>query len=242
MSIHLLFSGPIRPNIECVQFVLNNYKKQFENYNIKTYLSAWNNNINSYEELNKLFDYVVINDEPSDEYIYNNLTEKTRQQQQLHNTKNQIDSWTLGIYKMFFGTTYLIKYINENNLIDDNDIAMRIRLDCIFELKEWDKLLKSVERDPNKYYVNYVKGCMDYSDWYGISIYKNIKNIWNLHNIDFLNNIVKQSFNCEMVVKNMTLLHNIESVNIKVILGYNPDNYIVRKFIDTDNYKKHYYE
>lgn len=26
MSIHLLFSGPIRPNIECVQFVLNNYK------------------------------------------------------------------------------------------------------------------------------------------------------------------------------------------------------------------------
>ena len=70
MSIHLLFSGPIRPNIECVQFVLNNYKKQFENYNIKTYLSTWNNNINSYEELNKLFDYVVINDEPSDEYIY----------------------------------------------------------------------------------------------------------------------------------------------------------------------------
>ena len=242
MSIHLLFSGPIRPNIECVQFVLNNYKKQFENYNIKTYLSTWNNNINSYEELNKLFDYVVINDEPSDEYIYNNLTEKTIQQQQLHNTKNQIDSWTLGIYKMFFGTTYLIKYINENNLIDDNDIAMRIRLDCIFELKEWDKLLKSVEINPNKYYVNYVKGCMDYSDWYGISIYKNIKNIWNLHNIDFLNNIVKQSFNCEMVVKNMTLLHNIESVNIKVILGYNPDNYIVRKFIDTDNYKKHYYE
>tara|TARA_B110000114_G_scaffold54583_1_gene58094 strand:+ start:127 stop:792 length:666 start_codon:yes stop_codon:yes gene_type:complete len=221
---------------------LNNYKKQFENYNIKTYLSTWNNNINSYEELNKLFDYVVINDEPSDEYIYNNLTEKTIQQQQLHNTKNQVDYWTLGLYKMFFGTTYLIKYINENNLIDDNDIAMRIRLDCIFELKEWDKLLKSVERDPNKYYVNYVKGCMDYSDWYGISIYKNIKNIWNLHNIDFLNNIVKQSFNCEMVVKNMTLLHNIESVNIKVILGYNPDNYIVRKFIDTDNYKKHYYE
>ena len=221
---------------------MNNYKKQFENYNIKTYLSTWNNNINSYEELNKLFDYVVINDEPSDEYIYNNLTEKTIQQQQLHNTKNQIDNWTLGIYKMFFGTTYLIKYINENNLIDDNDIAMRIRLDCIFELKEWDKLLKSVERNPNKYYVNYVKGCMDYSDWYGISIYKNIKNIWNFHNIDFLNNIVKQSFNGEMIVKNMTLLHNIESVNIKVILGYNPDNYIVRKFIDTGNYKKHYYE
>tara|TARA_B100001769_G_C22108408_1_gene599105 strand:+ start:1262 stop:1990 length:729 start_codon:yes stop_codon:yes gene_type:complete len=242
MSIHLLFSGPIRPNIKCVQFVLNNYKKQFENYNIKTYLSTWNNNINSYEELNKLFDYVVINDEPSDEYIYNNLTEKTIQQQQLHNTKNQIDNWTLGIYKMFFGTTYLIKYINENNLIDDNDIVMRIRLDCIFELKEWDKLLKSVERNPNKYYVNYVKGCMDYSDWYGISIYKNIKNIWNFHNIDFLNNIVKKSFNGEMVVKNMTLLHNIESVNIKVILGYNPDNYIVRKFIDTGNYKKHYYE
>ena len=189
-----------------------------------------------------MFDYVVINDEPSDEYIYNNLTEKTIQQQQLHNTKNQIDNWTLGIYKMFFGTTYLIKYINENNLIDDNDIVMRIRLDCIFELKEWDKLLKSVERNPNKYYVNYVKGCMDYSDWYGISIYKNIKNIWNFHNIDFLNNIVKQSFNGEMVVKNMTLLHNIESVNIKVILGYNPDNYIVRKFIDTGNYKKHYYE
>lgn len=29
MSIHLLFSGPIKPNIECVQFALNNYKKHY---------------------------------------------------------------------------------------------------------------------------------------------------------------------------------------------------------------------
>ena len=131
---------------------------------------------------------------------------------------------------MFFGTTYLIKYINENNLIDDNDIAMRIRLDCIFELKEWDKLLNSVEINPNKYYVNYVKGCMDYSDWCGISIYKNIK-MFGTFIILILNNIVKQSSNGEMIVKNMTLLHNIESVNIKVILGYNPDNYIVENLL-----------
>ena len=135
MEIHLLFSGPIRPNIDCVKFVVANYKAQLTKYNIVTYLSTWNNNIDTYDTLRKIFDYVVINEEPTNEYIYKNLTEKTIQQRQLKYSKTPIDHWTLGIYKQFTGIRYLIDYI-DNNLIKQEDIALRIRLDSIIEIDD----------------------------------------------------------------------------------------------------------
>lgn len=63
-KIHLLFSGPIRPNIDCVKYVLTNYIDQFNKYEIITYLSTWKTDITSEEELKLLFDHVIIQDEP----------------------------------------------------------------------------------------------------------------------------------------------------------------------------------
>ena len=267
MKIHLLFSGPIRPythassipdpsfnghedvplytpGIESVKFVINNYKRQLEGYDIVTYLSTWDNDVDTYYDLMMLFDHVTINEEPTDDHIYENLKERTIQQRKLHHTPNNIDNWTLGIFKMFRGTTHLINYIQVNGLISEVEIATRIRMDCIVELcdKQWRYIFERALNFPNKYFVNFVNATADYSDWFGISMYRNIRKIWHFSDMEELSFLVKNSLCAEMVVKNKATAYRIESVNMKTDIATIPDNYIVRRYIDADSFQKHYYE
>lgn len=242
-KVHLLFSGPIRPNIECVKYVYNKYNtqfKEFDNLNIITYLSTWKTDNISEEELKMLFEHVVIEDEASNEYIYSIITERTIQQRQ----NRDLESWTLGLYKQFQGIKNLIKYINNKNLIQNNEIVLRIRLDMVFEVDKiiWEQMFNTLHVRSNIYYVNFLTGCGNYSDWFGVTTYENLKKIWYFNGLHEFNTYIKNSYNVEYIVKNRATANKIISINIKTLSSNKPNNYLVRHYVDEENHKKHYYE
>jgi hypothetical protein len=190
--------------------------------------------------LKLLFDHVTIQDEPINEYIYNVITERTIQQRQ----QGDLESWTGGIYKMFKGISNLLEYIDEYNLIQNDEIALRIRLDMIIELNQniWELIFNNLLTNHNEYYVNFVRGCANYSDWFGITSYNNLKKIWYFDNLNILNNYIKNSYCSEKLIENRCTHNNIKSINIKNISYSKPNNYVVRKYISDTQHKKHYYE
>ena len=96
-NIHLLISGPIRPNIDYINYFIKSLKeKTFSNFNVKVYLCFWKNkniNKNNIENVDYLFEI----DEPEDNFILKNITERTIQQKNI----GTIEHWTPRIINVY---------------------------------------------------------------------------------------------------------------------------------------------
>ena len=127
-KINLLISGPIRPNIDYINYLISRFKNLI-NYDIIIFLCYWKNTEID-QNLIKNVDYIIIEDEPEDKEIYKKITSRTIQQNDIY---PKIEHWTPKIYKMFYGIKKMIEHIDNNLLIDDNDIVLRIRTDLYID-------------------------------------------------------------------------------------------------------------
>lgn len=210
-SIHLLISGPIRPNIDYINYFIKSLKNTFSNFDVKVYLCFWKSK--SIDKNNiKNVDYLYEVDEPDENYIFENITSRTIQQTQI-----ELEHWTKNIYKCL----YCIKNMIENidNIIDDDDIVIRIRSDLHvnnFNNLDLTKLFNNVTND--SYFFCPKRMCGNSCDWFGISKYSTFKKIWYVKSVEEHNNLIKTLWNLEDIVIKRAKFYNIKLYDIKNIL------------------------
>lgn len=219
-------SGPIRPNMNQVIFNLKELKKNIDDSRV--FFSTWGEkNENTFIELNKYVDYLFVNNEPSDDFILERTRstipngDKTIQYRQLNLPPN------VNIFRMFLGKKYIFDFVEKNNILQPNDLCVRTRTDILIIFKkDSDCFLKNMDIS-DKYYTNYWGGSgVGITDWFAISSYKNIKNIWYYPSLDELNseylkkynNDVYNSWNPESIIKNNIIKNNLKILDISNLL------------------------
>lgn len=229
-NINLLITGPIRPNIDYINYIIN-YFKNVITHNVIVFLGYWEN-----EQIDKTLiqnvDYLFNEHEPKDKDIFENISSRTLQQRELH---PKIEHWTPRIYKMFYGIRQLVNKIDTDSLINDDDIVLRIRTDLYVEeckFKEFNDLLENIEKD--KIY-NRIRNHT--CDWFSISTYDIFKKIWYIQNDDEYNNVIKNLYNAEAILVYQSKLNNINIVDIRNIIKL----CICRNYDNKNNPKLHRY-
>lgn len=210
-KIYLLLSGPIRPNIDYVNDLINNFRKMINN-DVIVFLSYWEKD-NIDKSLIKNVDYIFNEYEPEDKWVFERISSRTKQQQKLN---PNIEHWTPRIYKMFYGIKKMVNIIEEKHLINDDDIVLRVRTDLYIEDCNniyFNNLLKNIEK--NTIY-NRIRGTC--CDWFTVSTYKTFKKIWHIENDDIYNNTIKHLWNAEEIINYRSKLNKINIVNIRNII------------------------
>ena len=229
-KIYLLITGPIRPNIDYINFLIKRFKNLIT-HKITILLSYWKDEKID-KNLIKNADFIVIENEPEDKKIFEKITSRTIQQIQLH---PKIEQWTPNIYKMFYGIRKMVEYIENNSLIDDNDIVLRIRTDLYIDdcdIKNFNDLLNNIEK--NTFYNRFRNHTCD---WFSISSYNIFKKIWYIKNDDEHNNIIKNLFNAEAIIPYKCKLNKINIINIRNIINL----CICREYTNENNKSLHRY-
>ena len=225
-NINLLITGPIRPNIDYVNYIINYFKKLI-NHNVIVFLGYWKD-----EKIDKTLiknvDYIFDDNEPENKDIFEKITNRTVQQRQLH---PEIEHWTPNMYKLFYGIRKLVEHIDNNSLINNDDIVLRIRTDLYVEdcnFKYFNTLLNHINK--NTIYQKLRSGGAETCDWFSISSYNILKKIWYIENDEDYNNIIKDVFNAEEIIAYRSKLNKINVFNIKNIINI----CICRKYNDSD--------
>lgn len=225
-KINLLISGPIRPNIDYINYLISRFKNLI-NYDIIIFLCYWKNTEID-QNLIKNVDYIIIEDEPEDKEIYKKITSRTIQQNDIY---PKIEHWTPKIYKMFYGIKKMIEHIDNNLLIDDNDIVLRIRTDLYIDDCDFIKFNNLLNYIKKNTIYNRTRGCT--CDWFSISFYNTFKKIWYIENDNQYNEIIKNLYNAEGIITYKSKLNNINIVDINDIIKL----CICRKFKNDDDKK-----
>lgn len=231
-TIHFFITGIIRPNVKYLNFLSCKIKYLFFGFNIKLYLLTWDNlNIDNASILN--FDYVFFEPEPTDEYIYSNITNKTKQQIKLN---GKINNWTFNIYKLFYGFRKIVDNIFTHNInIYDNDIVFRIRPDLYFleyNIQEMNIILNSFSKNVFYFCPRY-ETALASCDWFSISSFNIFKKIYYINDDISYNELIKHVWNAEDII-----LFNSKKNNIKCFsLNNNIKLRLCRKFISENDIK-----
>lgn len=218
----IFISGPIRPTKNSVIDCIKNAREQFPDSEI--FLSVWNSDYETggcyekehLEDMSSLVDHFILSEEPSDDFIKDNIINCSKVKHLMTNT-----TWghtaIFGIYRSHVGLKKIFDYIEDNNLCKDEDICVRYRTDLIVKFSG-DHITEISEEATNKYLV-YKSLCsgVSFNDWFGISNYKNMKTAWYFLNIEdttsveFNNylNKVSSSYNAESIIKNNLTDNNI---------------------------------
>lgn len=229
-TFHFFITGIIRPNINYLNFLSSKIKNLFNNYNIKLYLLTWDNqNINSESISN--FDYIFFEPEPSNQYIFSNITNRTKQEKHL-NKRNEIS--TINTYKQFFAIRKIIDNILTNNIyISDNDIVIRIRPDLYFI--EYNSHIMNIIL--NNFCENILYFCPRYEtalsscDWFGISTFLIFKKILYIENDNLYNNLIQNIWNPEDIIIFNSKKHNIKCSSLNNIIKLR----LCREFLSTES-------
>ena len=97
-NLHLLISGPIRPNIDYINYFIKLLKSvTFSIFDVKIYLCYWKTPSIDKKDIENV-DYLYEITEPDDSYIFENVLERTKQQRSL----GSIEHWTPRMYKMLY--------------------------------------------------------------------------------------------------------------------------------------------
>lgn len=229
-NINLLISGPIRPNIKYLNYIIDFFKKSI-NHNTIVFLCYWDD-IKIDKSLIENVDFLFNENEPDDKQLFEKITSRTKQQKQL----GTIEEWTPRIYKMFYGIKKLVDNIENKSLINDDDIVLRIRTDLYVEdceLNLFNILLNNI--DKNTVYNRYrTHTC----DWFSISSYNIFKKIWYIKNIKEHNKIIKNLFNAEEIITYKSNINKIKIVDIKNIINL----CVCREYDDENNTKLDRYD
>tara|TARA_Y100000768_G_C23823266_1_gene607612 strand:+ start:220 stop:606 length:387 start_codon:yes stop_codon:yes gene_type:complete len=120
---------------------------------------------------------------------------------------------------------------NIDNIINDNDIVIRIRSDLHVNNLDLTQLFNNVTNDS---YIFCPKNMSDNScDWFGISKYSTFKKIWYVKSVEEHNNLIKTLWNLEDIVIKRAKFYNIKLYDIKNILELK----ICRSFNDENDMK-----
>lgn len=219
MTTHIFMTGPIRPTEEDVIYNIKKLRSQLNNS--KVYLLTWRGQLT--EKIRSHVDCSFEISEPSDQFIYKHVTERTKQQKQL---KNEIECWTLSIYKMIHG----VQMLCELSDCKDDDTIIRIRTDSIFSFKD-GYLQHLVDTVGNTYTVRNRKiGGYEFDDWFAITKFINLRDVWTI--LDY-NQTVAASWNAEGIINSQVKKYNIP---IRFFDSSVVDCYIIR-----ENGFKHYF-
>lgn len=228
-NIKVLISGPIRPNIKYVNYLIE-YIKNMINQDITIFLCYWDNE-KIEKSMFKYVDYILNEKEPEDEEIFSNIKNRTIQQRQL----GTIEHWTPRIYKMFYGIRKLVDFIDDKCLIEKNNVVIRIRTDLYinnYNMNSFNYLLNNINE--NTIYNRIRKHTCD---WFSISNYDIFKKIWYINNDYDYNIIINKLFNAEDIVTYKSRINNINIINIKNIINLS----ICREYNDSNNPIIQYY-
>jgi hypothetical protein len=196
----ICFWGKIRDNIEIVK---NNYYKLFPEHNLKFLISTWDSEVFD----KRLFNFVIQNNDPTEEYLNQINFPYT---QQLKNNPN-LNYGRIGHYSQFFHNLKIYNFIE--NLNHDYDFIIKCRTDLIFETKYIFDFTKNICFVPKIYHAskgfgindhfmagnfNYLKNSMKMKDLY--SVYEIFENSWNpeivLEKLIKYNNCIIEEFDC----------------------------------------------
>jgi hypothetical protein len=228
-TYHFLITGPIRPNIKYINKLITDIKEMFIHHTIKIYLCYWCNETID-KNLIKNVDYLFPENEPKDDYIYENVKKRTIQQKQIH---PNIEHWTVSIYKMFYGIKKLVNNIDNNSLINDDDIVLKFRTDLYIQninLSLLNNLLNNINK--NSYYFCPRSSGGNSCDWFGFSSYKIFKKIWFIKDNKEYNDTIENLWNAENIVLYKSKLFNIKLVDVNSIFKFA----LCRKYENKDNF------
>jgi len=225
MKINFLITGKIRPNQDCFLYVLKHFKRVFSHFEIQTFCSTWEDDINNMEILKNNLDHLVLNKEPNDDFILENVKERTIQQRQLH---PEIESWTTKMYKSFVGYKNMVNFIDSNNLLKDEEIVVRLRNDTIINFNK--TITDEMIGKHQLIYTNFSN--QKFSDWFFICKYKDYKKITQVNNFEEYNQRLKESFNAEEFLYNNIRKNKIKGFQVK------SNGFIIKKYTEETNYKK----
>lgn len=212
-NLHLLISGPIRPNIDYINYFIKLLKSvTFSIFDVKIYLCYWKTPTIDKKDIENV-DYLYEITEPDDSYIFENVLERTKQQISL----GTIEHWTPRIYKALYGIKNIIESVN--NIIEEDDIVIRIRSDLHIKNINNEKLLELLNNiHNNSYYFCPKKSCGNSCDWFGISTFSTFKKIWYVKSVEEHNNLIKNLWNLEDIVLRTSQIYNIKLYDINNIL------------------------
>ena len=148
------------------------------------------------------FDNVYNVTEVDNDYIFKNITGRTKQQR----TLKTLEHWTVSIYKMYYGVRKIIDAVN----INDNDIVIRIRTDLQLNLiKDFVFDIK-----PNTYYFCPRVSGGNSCDYFGICDFVTFKRMWYYKDDATYNNAISNTWCAEMVLLDNARTHGIRLIDI----------------------------
>tara|TARA_B100000902_G_scaffold39750_1_gene47299 strand:- start:228 stop:968 length:741 start_codon:yes stop_codon:yes gene_type:complete len=219
-KIHLVLVGPLRPNIDYVLHLVNEFKKDIPN--IITHISYWKTTSDDKKLLQDNIDFIYENEEPSLEFcvklIYRVFKQIANEDYALYRMIN--------VYKSFVNMHY---FLNKSiNNISDNDIVIRIRTDVIYQIinnTSFNTFINNFAKIPSTKMYCMVKRTDVWRgpcDWFAISSYKNIKDVWNFPDImttnKTYNNIISSLYNAEQIIEKKMNDNNIKCVCLNDIM------------------------
>lgn len=216
MTANILMSGPIRPSEDDVIHVIQTMRLQIPNSRI--FLSTWTHS----DKIKECVDYYQVVTEPTNEEITSIVSSRTIQQTQL-GLSDETAGCKFSTYRMFYGVQKVCELAQP--YIQDTDRVIRIRTDSmfLFDPKYLSILLSSD-------LGSYITRSGDGFDWFAITSFSILKQVWCFKNIDEYNTSIAMSWNPE----------NAVARRINVPIQY-LDKSKVEYYILRENGRKHYY-
>jgi len=230
-TTNLLITGPIRPNVQYVNHLINRFKMIIKN-NTRVFLCCWKDD-NIDESMLQNVDHLFIEEEPTDESVFKSITERMIQQRQMH---PRLEHWTPRHYKMFYGFRKIVETIDNSSFISDSDVVLRIRTDLYIDhcnVETFNSLLNNINQN-----VIYNRIRKHPCDWFSISTYNIFKKIWFIKDDAEYNSTIKEIFNPEGIVTYKSQINGINVVDIANTIKL----CICREYINEHNNKLQYYD
>lgn len=229
-TLHFFITGIIRPNLLYLNFLSSKIKYLFSSFNIKLYLLTWDNqNINKENIIG--FDYIFFEPEPTNEYIYTNITNRTIQQIKQGNMEVN----TINIYKIFYALRKIVDNITFHNInISDDDIIIRFRPDLYFleyDIYQMNIILNSFSKN-SYYFCPRYETSLGSCDWFGISCFSIFKKILYIKDDKSYNQLIKTLWNPEDVTLVNSKKNNIKCFSLNNIIKLR----LCRKFVSENDY------
>jgi len=192
-------SGPIRPSIADVLTCLRTLKSQLPP--CKVWFSTWETDV-SLDEIRKEVDVLIVKPEPT--AVPDALTREAGY------FPGPCKGYNVRIFKMFCG----IENIFASATCKNSDIVIRIRSDVMVKF-DGDHLKEMLEAAKNGYVVRQRKTSMcAFDDWFGISTFANMKNVWCFGSMREFEKHMNASWNAEKMVKRKVQQHGIPIIGL----------------------------
>lgn len=182
-------SGPVRPSEDAVLEVIQALRRQFPDAVISLFTWTSPNTLRLRNSVEHFFEAP----EPPNSLIIQQIPARTVQQRQL-GLSDETPGCKCSLYKMMFGVQCLCDAVS--SYVRDDDIVLRIRTDSMLLLKP-DYIPELMSNAAHFYIAR--KG--DGFDWFGLTTFRTLKQVWCFGSLQEYNEHVNRSWNPENVVQ-----------------------------------------